>query len=369
MLRTYGTPCISLYGLSAEVFNPMFDLVMSLECDINCVDDHKFTCLHLAIASDCEGVRRILSVPGVDVNAQDENGNTPLHIALQRQNEEAVKMLLSHAELDPMRVNNRKEPPIAACLGPMTDKTTNCVNMLMNDSRVDFGVVTKRGHILSWCAKVHAISLYKEAAQRYPGLMRIPDSNGKCPAHLAAMDSSSVDYMPKNRMMTVVPEIDNRPRQSHYHPTCFCYDMFTVAVEMDPECINLQDNDGNTPLHLALFQAGRDQEAVVLKFLPRFNVQLTNKKGETILHIAARNGLEKLTDAILKMDSSILNAVNEDGNTALHAAAVTNHIDVANVLCSYKGIEKRIMNKYGMTPYSLVVYGNGKYFKRILSIK
>lgn len=53
------------------------------------------TALHLAVLTDNDKVTRRLMVAGVEVEKQDRNGNTPLHIAVQRGCKTVVKCLLS----------------------------------------------------------------------------------------------------------------------------------------------------------------------------------------------------------------------------------------------------------------------------------
>lgn len=62
--------------------------------------------------------------------------------------------------------------------------------------------------------------------------------------------------------------------------------------------------------------------------------------GETAFHIAAKHGdVESLQRLIQNCTSSLvpclINAVNEDGNTPLHLAAIHNQIKNATVICVF----------------------------------
>ena len=72
---------------------------------MNAVDTIQQTALHYACSNIKPGVVRILlAQPGVDCNPRDEDGNTPLQLALEEGQAECVRVLVRdrRVELDTM---------------------------------------------------------------------------------------------------------------------------------------------------------------------------------------------------------------------------------------------------------------------------
>ena len=83
--------------------------------------------------------------------------------------------------------------------------------------------------------------------------------------------------------------------------------------------------EGNYPIHLACKSRSAD---AVKEFLAKFPYpkEFLNKKGQNILHVAAKYGNASVVRFLLKQDQKLvaplLNAIDEDGNTPLHLSAV-----------------------------------------------
>eukprot|EP00731_Ephydatia_muelleri_P000697 Em0001g697a len=76
------------------------------------------------------------------------------------------------------------------------------------------------------------------------------------------------------------------------------------------------------------------------------------KNGCTALMLASRYGLSEFLKELLKMDVQV-NAQQEDGDTALHIAAVRSHEDCVRLLLSTIGIDANLVNHTGKTPLKL----------------
>ncbi|XP_019860233.1 PREDICTED: ankyrin-3-like, partial [Amphimedon queenslandica] len=64
--------------------------------------------------------------------------------------------------------------------------------------------------------------------------------------------------------------------------------------------INVQDKDGNTPLHVACQRGRQNMVSLLLKAsLSNNNLLITNKKGQTPLHLAAASGHKDTAEALL----------------------------------------------------------------------
>lgn len=161
--------------------------------------------------------------------------------------------------------------------------------------------------------------------------------------------------------------------------------MLEIIFEKNKQLFHIRDEKGKTPLHYAAskgyidgvrfllknFQQAaferckngdfpihaackRGNTKVVKEFLQQqwlYPTELLNKKSQNILHVAAENGKNDVVKAILS-DSKLeelINAVDENGNTALHLASLYFH---SNVLCSLtwnKRVDLKRRNKEGLT--------------------
>lgn len=72
---------------------------------------HHCSLLHFAAPRASEEILEILLLHGLDVNAQDDNGNTPLHLAVQVCKNHTVSYLLEHGA-NPKLKNKKGELPI-----------------------------------------------------------------------------------------------------------------------------------------------------------------------------------------------------------------------------------------------------------------
>ncbi|KAI4332974.1 hypothetical protein L6164_017836 [Bauhinia variegata] len=109
---------------------------------------------------------------------------------------------------------------------------------------------------------------------------------------------------------------------------------------------------GQCAIHLAC-KSGHVE--VVKEFLQQewpVATSLLNKKGENILHAAANNGKENVVKFLLrsfKIDKSIINGKDNDGNTPLHLASKHFYPEVLFSLTQDKRTILNIQNNEGLT--------------------
>ena len=118
--------------------------------------------------------------------------------------------------------------------------------------------------------------------------------------------------------------------------------------------INVQHEDGNTPLHVACHHGRQNMVSLLLKAsLSNNNLLITNKKGQTPLHLAAASGHKDTAEALLfsvtgsSTHHDLLTATDNEGCTVFHTACSSGHIDVFCYLSSIYPQGVNVMDNRG----------------------
>lgn len=144
------------------------------------------------------------------------------------------------------------------------------------------------------------------------------DRDGNTPFHIAV----------KNRKLGVVKVMT---------PFMGCY-------------LTTPDDEGNTPLHSAIAFNCPQTTAILCALEKRPGA---NTKGQTPLHLAALKNNYKAVKKLMSGSrcDEILDAQDQDGNTALHIAALNKSMDVMDLIHEHG--PTILENKGGKTPYDI----------------
>lgn len=117
--------------------------------------------------------------------------------------------------------------------------------------------------------------------------------------------------------------VDTREKETkrtalHYAACIKKSKILQLLLNYNASC-NVQDSQGNTPLHLAIEKKSLNCCKVLLNY-KNLEVNLVNEEKNTPLHLAAQYGLEDVVDRLLELEADC-NASNASGNTPLHLAA------------------------------------------------
>ena len=117
-------------------------------------------------------------------------------------------------------------------------------------------------------------------------------------------------------------------------------------LECDKSIACLQDEEDGSALHIAAKKGYINRMEEIIKHCP-FAYHLVDKKGQTILHVAAKFGKSKVVNHILKFEGweSLINETDNQGNTALHLAAIYGHYISVWILAGDRRVDKRATNK------------------------
>ncbi|XP_046544869.1 uncharacterized protein LOC124255078 [Haliotis rubra] len=393
----YVHQCVHPIGCAGDC-SEMHNVLVENGADAKIKTKTGKTALHYAAAIQCEGSAKIL-LPLSDVDAQDargdtalhcihekchgsrhkemykmfidkkanveiknRSGQTPLHMAVERQNIDNVRLLLSVADpnaqdmygrtaLHYVRHNNEEDNCHELCKlfvekmadGNIKEKTyaetalheaarrqcPECVRLLLEVTDVN----VKDNKDNTAAHGIHDTSIFTTEEDNCHEILRLLIQKG-LHGHL------------RNKMgQTVLHLIASKQ--------CFQGVKLLLAVSD----VNAQDNAGNTAfhcLHSAHFCKDGCEKIYHDLIAKRGDVQIKNRKGLTALHNAGKSKCTKCVELMRKVLD--VNAKDEDGNTALHYihdTYCTKPCREVHQLLFERGADGHAKNKWGQTPLHL----------------
>ncbi|MBE9183725.1 ankyrin repeat domain-containing protein [Microcoleus sp. LEGE 07076] len=258
-------------------------------------DRQKRTPLHYATTKE------VAALLMQDINAKDESGNTPLHLAVQEDRPEIVSFLIANGAK--LNIENKSgDTPLHLAV---QHNPYNPSDIPRNRPEIVYSLI-KNG------AKVN-----------------VKNNNGQTPLHIAVFNKR-------------FPRLDNMQN------------IIERLLEYGAE-INIQDNNKTTPLDIAVDSTDRDAVALLISKHPDVNSEY--KYGRTLLHIAVDF---KLKDAAKQLiaKGAFVNAKNNLLQTPLHLATTRGSLDIVELLIA-KGAMVNVRNVKGQTPlYRAIALGH-----------
>lgn len=127
-----------------------------------------------------------------------------------------------------------------------------------------------------------------------------------------------------------------------------------ISDERDIQDIHIsdeQDIQGMSALHISAMKGHCDVMRAIIEKFP-YTCELLDNRGRTALHLAAESGSTKAVKILLSslaFQDLINEQENDEGNTAMHLAAIKRRYDVLKLLADDTRVEKRATNKEGKT--------------------
>jgi ankyrin repeat protein len=130
-------------------------------------------------------------------------------------------------------------------------------------------------------------------------------------------------------------------------------EIFNKLLKQNPQLCNIQNQNGDTPLMVALSQE-KTTYANAISAVKNLDVNLKNKDGQNALHIAIRQNYNEIALELITLGADV-NAIDIHGNTtALYAASAGNEEILAKLLKKYPQLF-HISNHNGDTPLTQAV--------------
>jgi ankyrin repeat protein len=254
-----------------------------------------------------------------DVNARDNNGDTPLYNAASRGHKDVTELLLAHkAEVNAENNDGDTSLYAAAMYGRKA-----IAELLRQHGGVDTSSAARK---IQDGAKSFDLAKVQALLKGNPGLVFSKDGQeGMTPLHAAATMSGNKDVV-----------------------ECL------LANKAD---VNAKDNVGRTPLHVAAWRGAVDVAETLLAHGAEINAK--DNKGQTPLHLAAEMDHEQVAELLLA-NKAEANAKDNNGSTPLHrVAAVGYYMRMVELLLANKA-DVNVKDNHGATPMQVAeVHGHG----------
>ncbi|KAJ6389055.1 hypothetical protein OIU77_027415 [Salix suchowensis] len=257
------------------------------------------------------------------VRMTNEKGNTPLHEAVIKGNGELAIFLASK---DPeVAYYNNKNGRSPLYLAVENGNKKGILDDLLKSKREDGDALPKGKSPVHAAIERRDIGILKKIVEAKPELLRLTDEELGNSLHYA----SSIGFL---------------------EGVQFLLDKFLNGAYE-------RNSEGNYPIHIA---CKNDYVDVVKEYLDIFPYpkEFLNKKGQNILHVAAKYGNCNVISYILKQDPKLVeplvNATDKFGNTPLHLAACFGRPMASFLLVRDNRVERFIVNNENWTPYDLV---------------
>ncbi|CAG7728426.1 unnamed protein product, partial [Allacma fusca] len=224
-------------------------------------DDKGRTAAHLAASKNHVGILKIIAKIETQFGDPDEDGNTPLHFAVDSEAVDAISFILTHGA-DGDVLNKKLQSPLhlAAELG----RVTSLKALANHSSLLDVNLPGECGRT----------PLHSACIQDQPECVKILIEELGASPHVACSDSvlpvhDAAKYGSWNALGALLSSAEK----------------FDCPVE---EMLNFQDVDGNVALHFAL--QSRDIKTVQLCLESGAKISATQNDLSTAVHLACAQG-------------------------------------------------------------------------------
>ncbi|CAB0042261.1 unnamed protein product [Trichogramma brassicae] len=383
--RTGATPLHAICkraNNAAKAAQLFFDVADKLgrPMRVDAPDKSDDTPLHLALKHrNVDAVGPLLR-RGASPNRPNSEGSTALHLVCERYDSELFKTILetSDDEYRPVRVDAKDENGDAPLHLALKLKKYDLAKLLM-EAGADATASGAEGatplHIL--CKQVtdpHEepfADLFKHCKERNQTLrVNAQDALGNTPLHVFAQrglvgpTQDTIRFLLRRGAdVNLANNEGTTPLhiicKVHYDPGHYERDfLLSCDIYNWPLEINAQDHSGNTPLHLSLHNSCRNVTYSLLE--NGANPNLANKKGMTPLHSAlTKNNIDSDLIATMLRKDGDPNLADEQGMTPLHLAVKMKNQDSIEMMLE-RGGNLNSANKKGMTPFHFALEENNE---------
>ncbi|CAF0854297.1 unnamed protein product [Brachionus calyciflorus] len=327
----------------------------------------KMTPLHLASGWGQEKIAQCLLEHGCEINLQDHEGNTPLHLAILNQHPALIEILLRQANIDLKIKNSSGQSPFAAALLRKNIQATSLI--LRKEPRAAEQTDNKGKNFLHLAVLDGDIETVLSLISVNVNVnSRVQDNLGKTALHLAV--ESGFEMIVRNLLLAGANINDltfNKKTALHLIAECnhlYLLQISNILIENGID-FNALDNGLNNALHLAVQNANL-QVVKVLLTTTDIDVYAKNSKGMSPLHLLGVYGKDNSSSILDLFKENIkdfsLDQKDAKGNTVLLLAYQNGNGNLCRSLIKY-GATIGTYNEDGVSIFNYPVASKQLIFK------
>ena len=338
-------------------------LVRNEMCDLNVQNDNEDTALHIALKEriPVKYIKLFMmhsERKEFNINQVNHDGQTYLHVACILKDIKYIQILIQQptCDLNIQDDNGDTALHIAACSVWNSAEMIQCI---LDSGRCDPNITNKQGYTPLHTATEHnQLDSVRKLMNSTKCNPNIQDLQGNTALHLSIRQKSAIGIDPFLMCDKVNINIQNKKGNTPLHVACTVENMeYFQKLTKQPTCdLNIQDDNGDTALHIAACSRWNSAEKIqCILDSDRCDTNITNKQGYTPLHTATVNSQFDSVKILLNSTKCNPNIQDLQGNTALHLSIHQKSDTGIEPFLMCDKVDVNIQNRQGDTPLHVAV--------------